>query len=48
MGPVIMASLGSIAFIGDLAPGYYLTLVGVVSLVTLITIRTTSAASHGA
>jgi MFS transporter, MHS family, proline/betaine transporter len=48
MGPVIMASLGSIAFIGDLAPGYYLTLVGVLSLVTLITIRTTSAASHGA
>jgi MHS family proline/betaine transporter-like MFS transporter len=48
MGPLIMASLGSIAFIGDLAPGYYLTLVGVVSLVTLITIRTTSAASHGA
>ena len=48
MGPVIMASLGSIAFIGDLAPGYYLTLVGVLSLVTLVTIRKTSAASHGA
>jgi MHS family proline/betaine transporter-like MFS transporter len=47
MGPVIMASLGSIAFIGDLAPGYYLTLVGVLSLVTLVTIRKTSAASHG-
>jgi MFS transporter, MHS family, proline/betaine transporter len=48
MGPVIMASLGSIAFIGNLAPGYYLTFVAVLSLVTLITIRTTSAASHGA
>lgn len=47
MGPVIMALLGSIAFIGDLAPGYYLTLVGVLSLVTLVTIRKTSAASHG-
>jgi MHS family proline/betaine transporter-like MFS transporter len=48
MGPVLMAWLGGIALIGDLAPGYYLTLVCVVSLVTLITIRRTSAASHGA
>jgi MFS transporter, MHS family, proline/betaine transporter len=48
MGPVIMAWLGGIALIGNLAPGYYLTLVCIVSLVTLITIRTTSAASHGA
>ena len=48
MGPVIMAWLGGIALIGDLAPGYYLTLVCVVSLMTLITIRRTSAASHGA
>jgi MHS family proline/betaine transporter-like MFS transporter len=48
MGPVIMAWLGGIALIGDLAPGYYLTLVCIVSLVTLITIRRTSAASHGA
>jgi MHS family proline/betaine transporter-like MFS transporter len=48
MGPVIMASLGGIAFIGDLAPGYYLTSVAVLSLVTLINIRTTSAASHRA
>lgn len=43
MGPVIMASLGGIAFIGDLAPGYYLTLVCVVSLAALTTIRRTSA-----
>jgi MFS transporter, MHS family, proline/betaine transporter len=48
MGPVIMAWLGGFTLIGDLAPGYYLTLVCVVSLMTLITIRRTSAASHGA
>jgi MHS family proline/betaine transporter-like MFS transporter len=48
MGPAIMAWLGGIALIGDLAPGYYLTLVCIVSLVTLITIRRTSADSHGA
>jgi MHS family proline/betaine transporter-like MFS transporter len=48
MGPVIMASLGGIAFIGDLAPGYYLTLVCLLSLGTLIAIRRTSAAPHGA
>ena len=48
MGPVIMASLGGFAFIGDLAPGYYLTLVCLLSLVTLITIRRTSAAPQGA
>ena len=48
MGPVIMASLGGIAFIGDLAPGYYLTLVCLLSLVTLITIRRTSAAPQWA
>jgi MHS family proline/betaine transporter-like MFS transporter len=47
MGPVIMASLGSIALIGDLAPGYYLTTVCILSLGTLIMIRRTSAASHG-
>jgi MFS transporter, MHS family, proline/betaine transporter len=45
MGPVIMASLGGIAFIGDLAPGYYLTLVCAVSLFALVVIRKTSAAS---
>ena len=48
MGPAIMTWLGGFRFIGDLAPGYYLTLVGVLSLATLITIRTTSAASYGA
>jgi MFS transporter, MHS family, proline/betaine transporter len=48
MGPVIMAWLGGFALIGDLAPGYYLTMVCIVSLMTLITIRRTSAASHGA
>ena len=48
MGPAIMTWLGGIALIGDLAPGYYLTLVCALSLVTLMTIRTTSAASHGA
>jgi MHS family proline/betaine transporter-like MFS transporter len=48
MGPVIMAWLGGFALIGDLAPGYYLTLVCVVSLMTLMTIRRTSAASYGA
>ena len=45
MGPAIMASLGGIAFIGDLAPGYYLTLVCAVSLFALVVIRKTSAAS---
>jgi MHS family proline/betaine transporter-like MFS transporter len=43
MGPVVMTWLGSIAIIGDLAPGYYLTLVGFVSLYALVTIRRTSA-----
>ena len=45
MGPIFMASLGGIAFIGDLAPGYYLTLVCAVSLFALVVIRKTSAAS---
>jgi MFS transporter, MHS family, proline/betaine transporter len=45
MGPIIMASLGGIAFIGDIAPGYYLTLVCAVSLFALVVIRKTSAAS---
>ena len=48
MGPVIMAWLGGFTLIGDLAPGYYLTLVCVLSLATLITIKRTSADSHGA
>ena len=43
MGPVIMTWLGGIAFIGDLAPGYYLTLVGIISLYSLMTIRRTAA-----
>lgn len=43
MGPVIMTWLGGIALIGDLAPGYYLTLVGMVSLYSLVTIRRTAA-----
>jgi MFS transporter, MHS family, proline/betaine transporter len=43
MGPVIMTWLGGFALIGDLAPGYYLTVVSVLSLWALITIRTTSA-----
>jgi MHS family proline/betaine transporter-like MFS transporter len=46
MGPAIMTWLGTIAFIGDLSPAWYLTLVGFVSLSTLITVRRTSAASH--
>jgi MHS family proline/betaine transporter-like MFS transporter len=48
MGPVIMSSLGTIAIIGDLAPGYYLTLVCVVSLYALLVIRRTSATSQTA
>ncbi|SDT61326.1 MFS transporter [Bradyrhizobium canariense] len=43
MGPVIMAWLGGFAVIGDLAPGYYLTLVGVLSMSALIEIRRTKA-----
>jgi MFS transporter, MHS family, proline/betaine transporter len=43
MGPVIMTWLGGFALIGDLAPGYYLTVVCVLSLWALITIKTTSA-----
>src|SRR5580700_7778270 len=39
MGPAIMTWLGTIAFIGDLAPGYYLTLVCILSLAALVTIR---------
>ena len=43
MGPVTMTWLGGFALIGDLAPGYYLTLVAVLSLGTLLTIHATSA-----
>jgi MHS family proline/betaine transporter-like MFS transporter len=48
MGPVTMAWLGSFALIGDLAPAWYLTVVGFLSLSALITIRRTSADTHGA
>jgi MHS family proline/betaine transporter-like MFS transporter len=43
MGPVFMTWLGRFAFIGNLAPAYYLTSVCILSLYTLITIRRTSA-----
>jgi MHS family proline/betaine transporter-like MFS transporter len=39
MGPAIMTVLGGIAVIGELAPGYYLTAVCVLSLYSLFTIR---------
>jgi MFS transporter, MHS family, proline/betaine transporter len=48
MGPVIVTWLGTIAFIGDLSPAYYLTFVGLLSLSALLTIRSTKAASHTA
>lgn len=47
MGPAIMTWLGGFALIGDLAPGYYLTAVCVLSLWALVTIRRTSADSYG-
>jgi MHS family proline/betaine transporter-like MFS transporter len=43
MGPATMTWLGSFALIGDLAPGYYLTFVCILSLYALMTIRRTSA-----
>jgi MFS transporter, MHS family, proline/betaine transporter len=46
MGPATMTWLGGFALIGDLAPGYYLTAVGILSLGTLLTIHATSAASR--
>jgi MFS transporter, MHS family, proline/betaine transporter len=48
MGPVIMTWLGTIAFIGDLSPAYYLTMIGFLSLSALITIKRTAADSQGA
>jgi MHS family proline/betaine transporter-like MFS transporter len=39
MGPVTMTWLGGFALIGDLAPGYYLTAVAILSLGTLLTIH---------
>ncbi|HET7888915.1 MAG TPA: MFS transporter [Bradyrhizobium sp.] len=44
MGPATMTWLGGFALIGDLAPGYYLTAVAILSLGTLLTIHATSAA----
>jgi MHS family proline/betaine transporter-like MFS transporter len=46
MGPAIMTWLGSFAAIGELAPGYYLTAVCVLSLWALVTIRVKRANSH--
>jgi MHS family proline/betaine transporter-like MFS transporter len=48
MGPVTMTWLGTIGFIGDLSPAWYLTLVGFLSLAALIAIRRTAADSQGA
>ena len=48
MGPATMTWLGGFALIGDLAPGYYLTAVGILSLGTLLTIHATQAASREA
>jgi MHS family proline/betaine transporter-like MFS transporter len=46
MGPATMTWLGAFALIGDLAPGYYLTAVAILSLGTLLTIHATRAASR--
>lgn len=40
MAPATITWLGTFALIGDLAPGYYLTVIGVMSLAALIAIRT--------
>src|SRR4029077_9185571 len=48
MGPAIMTWMGSFALIGDLAPGYYLTVIGALSLCALVTIRKTAADSFAA
>src|SRR3984957_17442431 len=45
MGPATMTWLGGFALFGDLAPGYYLTAVSILSLGTLLTIHATQAAS---
>ena len=39
MGPAIMTWMGGFVLIGELAPGYYLTAVGILSLGALVTIR---------
>lgn len=46
MGPATMTWLSGFALIGNLAPGYYLTAVAILSLGTLLTIHATSAASR--
>jgi MFS transporter, MHS family, proline/betaine transporter len=46
MGPAIMTWLGTFPAIGELAPGYYLTAVCVLSLSALVTIRVKGADSH--
>jgi MHS family proline/betaine transporter-like MFS transporter len=43
MGPAIMTWLGGFPLLGDLAPGYYLTVIGILSLTALVTIRRTAA-----
>jgi MFS family permease len=48
MAPATMTWLGTFALIGDLAPGYYLTVIGVMSLCALIAIRKTKADSCAA
>jgi MHS family proline/betaine transporter-like MFS transporter len=48
MGPATMTWLGGFALIGNLAPGYYLTAVAILSLGTLLTIHATSATQRGA
>jgi MFS family permease len=48
MGPVTMTWLGGFALIGELAPAWYLTVIGFISLSALITIRRTSADTQGA
>jgi MHS family proline/betaine transporter-like MFS transporter len=48
MGPATMTWLGGFALIGNLAPGYYLTVVGILSLGTLLTIHATRAVAREA
>jgi len=48
MGPAIMTWMGSFALFGDLAPGYYLTVIAALSLCALVTIRKTAADSFTA
>jgi MHS family proline/betaine transporter-like MFS transporter len=48
MGPATMTWLGGFALIGNLAPGYYLTAVAILSLGTLLTIHATRAAAQEA